>query len=110
MRVNHGFDLLDSGRNDRCVNRPPGGYIIREWDGSLYRVTVEQVHGSGYNRYKEGVTFKYRDGMKHRVTLAYFCSVVVGQYWPSTYTYNDYFERSVRTDPPKVSRITLTLE
>lgn len=111
MRVNHGFDLLDKGRNDRCGSRKPGGYVVREWDGSLYRVTVQQVHGSGFDRWTEGVTFKYRDGLKHRVSLKYFCSIVVGVWVPSAYAYHDYGAGGIiRVSPPKVLPCALTLE
>lgn len=88
MLIYDGRRLLDMQRSRSTADSWLGEshFVIREWDGALSRVQVTQVLGSPRDRFTQGVEMRYRDGLTHRVSLAYFCGVVVGLASPSTWS------------------------
>jgi hypothetical protein len=65
-----GRTLLDMQRDyDNGYTRGNSYFLLREWDGSIRRARVEEVHGSVWTHCTDGVTLRYRDGLSHRVSL-----------------------------------------
>ncbi len=108
-KVYHWKDLFNlvQGRDDRCGQRRTGKYLIREWDGTLWRVALVQTHTYLSNRPDE-VSIQYHDGTTHRISLEYFCSIVVAVTVNGAWGYDDYFEQSVRVERPYVVPYELT--
>jgi hypothetical protein len=99
-------DRIHDGR--QLIHREIKGFAVEEWDGTENLVRVIQVHGSPLNRFKDGVTFEYEDGLQHRVSLEYFCSIVVAKYRMNKREFIRYFNKSVETF--KGGRINMGLE